>query len=194
MPATEVGVAAVINRRTLVGAGSAALAVSGCGAYGSTAGERREINGSTQRAASRRLSLVFCRHAAGFYRAALVHQVRFPETSLHSLAIAIELSLKGYLLHRGVSDDWNRTHLRHDLRKALVYAQRVGLGHAPDGLAGLATWLTPYYERHAIGWPAPLPLAYVIVGDLLRGVAGQIHQETANDVWTARLQLERGDA
>jgi hypothetical protein len=194
MPATDVGIAAVINRRTVVEAGSAAVAASGCGVYGSPAGQRREINGATQGPASRRLSVVFCRNAAGFYRVAVVRQGRFPENSLYSLAIAIELSLKGYLLHRGVSDDWNRTHLRHDLHRALVYAERLGFRRAPDGLAGLAACLTPYYERHAIGWPELEPRAHDIVGDLLRGVAGQIHQETANGFWAVRLRLGRGHA
>lgn len=65
-------------------------------------------------------------------------------------AIAIELGLKAYLLHRGFSDDWNRVHLRHDLKKALRCAQMAGLRDVPDGLAELAAVLGPLYASGAL--------------------------------------------
>ena len=144
---------------------------------------------------------MFRRNAAGFHRAAVGSQASFPEGSFHSLAIAIELSLKAYLLHRGVSDDWNRIHIRHDLRKAVDCARRAGLRRVPGGLPDLASSLTPYYERHAFGrgGPAilvsqPIPQACDTVGGLLRGVAVQIDQETATDDWLRLLGLEGSHA
>ena len=65
--------------------------------------------------------------------------------SAYASAIAIELGLKAYLLHRGFSDDWNRTHLRHDLKKALRCARLAGLRDLPVGLAELAAVLGPLY-------------------------------------------------
>jgi len=65
--------------------------------------------------------------------------------SAYPSAIAIELGLKDYLLHRGFSDDWNRIHLRHDLKKALRCARLAGLRDLPVGLAELAAVLGPLY-------------------------------------------------
>lgn len=65
--------------------------------------------------------------------------------SAYASAIAIELGLKAYLLHRGFSDDWNRIHLRHDLKKALRCARLAGLRDLPVGLAELAAVLGPLY-------------------------------------------------
>lgn len=65
--------------------------------------------------------------------------------SAYASAIAIELGLKAYLLHRGFSDDWNRIHLRHDLKKALRCARLAGLRDLPVGLAELAGVLGPLY-------------------------------------------------
>lgn len=65
--------------------------------------------------------------------------------SAYASAIAIELGLKAYLLHRGFSDDWNRIHLRHDLKKALRCARLAGLRDLPVGLAELAAILGPLY-------------------------------------------------
>ena len=203
MPDSKGKAAAAISRRALVWAGSAAV-VGGLGPYDPAASERREVtrsDRSDREPADRRLSLAFRRNAAGFHRAAVGSQASFPEGSFHSLAIAIELSLKAYLLHRGVSDGWNRIHIGHDLRKALDCARRAGFRRVPGGLPDLASSLTPYYERHAFGRSAsvilaaqPLPEACEAVGGLLRGVTDQIDQETATDDWLRRLFLEGSHA
>lgn len=65
--------------------------------------------------------------------------------SPYASAIAIELGLKAYLLHCGFSDDWNRIHLGHDLKKALRCARLAGLRDLPIGLAELAGVLGPLY-------------------------------------------------
>ncbi|WP_376853485.1 hypothetical protein [Brevundimonas faecalis] len=70
--------------------------------------------------------------------------------SAYASAIAIELGLKAYLLHRGFSDDWNRIHLRHDLKKALRCARLAGLRDLPVGLAELAAVLGPLYASGAL--------------------------------------------
>ncbi len=75
---------------------------------------------------------------------------RHPEATRYFLAIAIELALKAHLLGRGISDDWNRVYIRHDLSKALRFARRAGFNGAPAALPELAALLGPYYQVHAI--------------------------------------------
>ena len=192
----------VISRRALLGAGAAV--VSGLSWPHSAAGDQHEADRpdlSPRGDADRRLSFAFRRNAYGFYRAAVGAQAGFPETSFHSLAIAIELSLKAYLLHRGISDDWNRSHIGHDLRLALACARRAGLRLVPDGLPDLASSLTPLYEHHAFGRSTtattvllPLPQACETVLGLLHGVTVQIAEEIALDEWAPRLRRENTHA
>jgi len=86
---------------------------------------------------------------------------RHPEGARYFLAIAIELALKAYLLDRGVSDDWNRIYLRHDLVKMLRSARRAGFTDAPAKLAELAALLGPYYSVHAISEMSPQAIGSV---------------------------------
>lgn len=106
----------------------------------------------------RQLALAFFRNATGFHESAEAAIQRFPEMTRYLLAIAIELSLKAYLLHRGISDDWNRIHVRHDLIEALRCARRAGLNAPPDGLVQIAALLSPYYQTRRI---ADMPAAAV---------------------------------
>jgi hypothetical protein len=69
-----------------------------------------------------------------------------PNNALHSIAITFELALKSYLLNVATSDDWNRIHIRHDLDKAITYAERAGLT-LPVGLRELSTVLHPHFQR-----------------------------------------------
>lgn len=68
------------------------------------------------------------------------------------LAIGIELALKAFLLHRGITDEWSRLHLRHDLNKALRCARMAGLRDIPAGLRELAGALSPFYASGALSW------------------------------------------
>jgi hypothetical protein len=127
--------------------------------------------------ADRQLADIFRRNAAGFHEAADRALERHPEVTRHFLAIAIELALKADLLHRGISDDWNRVHIRHDLGKALKCARRAGFNGAPVGLPALAALLSPYYKVHAISELPPDAIAsvswseaYETVRDLLAAV------------------------
>ncbi len=110
----------------------------------------------TRRVARRRgdidrsLAATFRRNAAGFHQGAEAALERHPEGACYFLAIAIELALKAYLLDRGISDDWNRVYLRHDLVKALRFARRAGFTDGPAKLPELAALLSPYYTVHAI--------------------------------------------
>lgn len=92
-----------------------------------------------------RLAAAFLRNARTFHAMAWTKHGRSGGRSAYPSAIAIELGLKAYLLHRGFSDDWNRIHLRHDLKKALRCAGLAGLRELPDGLAELAAVLGPLY-------------------------------------------------
>ncbi|NQE63411.1 hypothetical protein [Caulobacter sp. RHG1] len=111
--------------------------------------------------ADRPLAATFRRNAAGFYEAAEAALPQHPEATRYFLAIAIELALKAHLLHRGISDDWNRVYLRHDLSKALRFARRAGFNGAPAALPELAALLGPYYQVHAISRMPPKAVASV---------------------------------
>lgn len=93
----------------------------------------------------RSLAVAFVRNARTFHAMAWTEPDRSRARSAYASAIAIELGLKAYLLHRGFSDDWNRIHLRHDLKKALRCARLAGLRDLPVGLAELAAVLGPLY-------------------------------------------------
>lgn len=111
--------------------------------------------------ADRPLAATFRRNAAGFHEAAEAALPRHAEVTRYFLAIAIELALKAHLLHRGISDDWNRVYLRHDLSKALRFARRAGFNGAPAALPELAALLGPYYQVHAISQMPPETIASV---------------------------------
>jgi hypothetical protein len=111
--------------------------------------------------ADRPLAATFRRNAAGFHEAAEAALPRHPEATRYFLAIAIELALKAHLLHRGISDDWNRVYLRHDLSKALRFARRAGFNGAPAALPELSALLGPYYQVHAISQMPPEAIASV---------------------------------
>lgn len=96
----------------------------------------------------RDLAPTFFLNAEGFLRGAESTASAYPQAAGHSLAISLELALKGHLLERGISDDWNRTYLRHDLVKALRAVRRIGVGGVPSELAPVAALLTPFYARH----------------------------------------------
>ena len=91
------------------------------------------------------LAVALVRNARTFHAMAWTAPDRSEGRSAYASAIAIELGLKAYLLHRGFSDDWNRIHLRHDLKKALRCARLAGLQDVPVGLAELAAVLGPLY-------------------------------------------------
>ncbi|MGC1301796.1 MAG: hypothetical protein WA840_05420 [Caulobacteraceae bacterium] len=105
------------------------------------------------------LSLAFLANARGFHASAVTAQDRFPRQAAHFLAIAIELSLKSYLLHLGFSDAWNRVHIGHDLGKALWCARGAGFHAVPSRLPPIATHLGPYYLGHAFEEMEPEALA-----------------------------------
>lgn len=92
-----------------------------------------------------RLTVAFVRNARAFHAMAWTDDDRVGVRSAYHSAIAIELGLKAYLLHRGLSDDWNRGHLRHDLTKALRCVRMLGFQNIPDGIAELAAVLGPLY-------------------------------------------------
>jgi hypothetical protein len=111
--------------------------------------------------ADRPLAATFRRNATGFLNGAEAMLTRHPEGARYFLAIAIELALQAYLLDRGISDNWNRVYLRHDLVKALRFARRAGLNGAPARLPELAALLSPYYQVHAVSKMPPQAVASV---------------------------------
>lgn len=142
------------------------------------------------------LAYTLRRNAAGFHEAAEAAQDRHPEVTRYFLAIAIELALKAYLLDRGISDDWNRIHIRHDLIKALKCARRAGFNGSPAGLPALAVFLSPYFEVHAISAMAPdvvasvsWPEACETVRDLIAAVCATIDRE-ASDAESSLMNKE----
>lgn len=117
--------------------------------------------GSRRHSPDRSLATTFRRNAIGFHQAAETALPRHPELTRYFLAIAVELSLKAYLLHRGITDDWCRVHLRHDLVKALRSARRAGFSNVPTALPELAALLSPDYRVHALSHMAPGAIASV---------------------------------
>ena len=135
----------------------------------------------------RRLAPAFYRNAVSFHQGAEAGLECFSEMTRYFLAIATELALKAYLLDRGISDDWNRINIRHDLVKALKCARRAGLVRTPCGLDQLAALLSPYYQTHRIAdmpgevigevsWTA----ACEIVGGLIEAVQAGLGQGSSN--------------
>ena len=109
---------------------------------------------------------------------------RHTGTSAYYLAISIELGLKAYLLHRGITDQWNRVHLRHDLAKAVKCVRRAGLKDIPDGISDLADVLGPLYASGALSrglagpvMPLPQPVADRAIAELLTAVETAIADE-----------------
>lgn len=108
------------------------------------------------------LARAFLRNARAFHEAGQAARDRTGASSAYHLAIAIELGLKAYLLHRGIADQWNRVHIRHDLTKALRCARIAGLKDIPEGIAQMAEVLSPLYASAALSrglrepsWPMP---------------------------------------
>lgn len=108
------------------------------------------------------------------------------QSAYHS-AIAIELGLKAYLLHRGFSDDWTRVWLRHDLSKALRCVQMLGFEGVPDGIAELAAVLGPLYGSGSLrsgikpNLPFPPEVADQAICDLLSTVEAAIGIDSGTD-------------
>ena len=108
------------------------------------------------------------------------------QSAYHS-AIAIELGLKAYLLHRGFSDDWTRVWLRHDLSKALRCVRMLGFKGVPDGIAELAAMLGPLYGSGALRsgkkptLSLPPDVADQAICDLLSAVEASIGIESGTD-------------
>lgn len=65
------------------------------------------------RGTDRHLAAAFCDDARSFHAMARNQRDRRGIASPYYLAIAIELGLKAYLLHRGITDQWSRDHVRH---------------------------------------------------------------------------------
>lgn len=95
---------------------------------------------------NRSLANAFHQNARSFRASALEMRSSNPHASEHFLAIAIELTLKSYLLRLGVTDDWNRRYLRHDLAKTLRFARRGGLKAHSVALANIAHLLGAPYQ------------------------------------------------
>ncbi|MDI1325605.1 MAG: hypothetical protein PSV23_02285 [Brevundimonas sp.] len=106
--------------------------------------------------------------------------------SAYASAIAIELGLKAYLLHRGFSDDWNRIRLRHDLKKTLRCARLAGLREVPEGLAELAAVLGPLYASGDLRSGAVEPELTVPPEAAVRVISGLL------DVVEAAIGMDEG--
>ena len=132
----------------------------------------------------RHLAAAFCANARSFHAMARIQRDRHGGASPYYLAIAIELGLKAYLLHRGITDQWNRVHLRHDLTKAVKCVRRAGLKDIPNGISELADLLGPLYASGALSrglaspvMPLPQPVADRAIAELLTAVETVISDE-----------------
>ena len=137
-----------------------------------------------RREPDRALARAFVRNARAFHEMGQAAKGREGSSSDYHLAIAIELGLKAYLLHRGITDQWNRVHIRHDLTKALRCARMAGLKDIPKGIAQMAEALSPSYASGALsrglGEPScPLPPSEAdeAIRDLLDAVKAIVHHD-----------------
>ena len=126
----------------------------------------------------RRMAKALAGNARAFREMAQAGGSEIEGSRSYFLAIAIELALKAYLLQRGITDDWNRIHLRHDLNKALRCARMAGLHHLPDGLPQLVAALSPLYASGALSFGQGKPVLLMkpeatdkVIGGLLSAVA-----------------------
>ena len=134
-----------------------------------------------RRRPDRRLAEALIGNARSFHSIAQTANDPAGGSRAYSLAIAIELALKAYLLQRGITDDWNRIHLRHDLNKALRCTRMAGLRDMPEGLPELTGALSPFYASGALSWgqgrpvvPMAPEVADQIVAELLVAVEAAI--------------------
>ncbi len=150
----------------------------------------REISSvrSRLRNADQSLARAFVHNARAFHRMACTDDNRVAARSAYHSAITIELGLKAYLLHRGLSDDWNRVHLRHDLSKALRCVRMLGFRGVPNGIAELAALLGPLYASGALrsgsvssDLPIPPDDADRAISDLLCAVETAIRMDSEAD-------------
>lgn len=136
---------------------------------------------------ARRLAIAFAHNARGFHAMAWTDDDRVGAQSAYHSAIAIELGLKAYILHRGFSDDWTRVWLRHDLGKALRCVRMLGFEGVPDGIAELADVLGPLYGSGALrtgmkpDLPLPPEVADHAICDLLSAVEAAIRIDSRID-------------
>ncbi|MEN5169437.1 hypothetical protein ABE444_07715 [Brevundimonas pondensis] len=135
----------------------------------------------------RQLAVAFARNARGFLAMAWIDEDRVGAQSAYHSAIAIELGLKAYLLHRGFSDDWTRVWLRHDVSKALRCVRMLGFQGVPNGIAELAAALSPLYGSGALrsgvkpDLPLPPDVADQAIRDLLSAVEAAIEIDSGTD-------------
>ena len=127
------------------------------------------------------LARTFLGNALTFHRVSPNTHGRPGGSKAYSLAIAIELALKAYLLHCGLTDKWNRNHLRHDLNRALRCARMLGLEGIPEHLPELAAALSPHYASGALSrdliepaLPVARDIAHQTVSELLVAVEAAI--------------------
>ncbi|WP_453977030.1 hypothetical protein [Brevundimonas sp. Marseille-Q4549] len=133
------------------------------------------------------MAIAFAHNARGFHAMAWTGDDRVGAQSAYHSAIAIELGLKAYLLHRGFSDDWTRVWLRHDLSKSLRCVRMLGFKDVPDGIAELATALGPLYVSGALrsgmkpDLPLPPEVADQVICDFLSAVEAAIGIDSGTD-------------
>jgi hypothetical protein len=125
------------------------------------------------------LARAFARNARAFHEAGQMTQGRTGASSAYHLAI--ELGLKVYLLHRGITDQWNRIHIRHDLTNALRCAPMAGLKDIPEGISQMAEGLSPLYASGALSkgerepsWPMTSEAAAPTIQHLLDSVEAAV--------------------
>lgn len=134
-----------------------------------------------RRRSDRRLAEVLVGNARSFHSIAQTANDPTGGSRAYTMAIAIELALKAYLLQRGITDDWSRIYLRHDLNRALRCARIAGLRDMREGLVNLAAALSSHYAAGALSWgqgspfvPMASEVADQIVAELLAAVEAAI--------------------
>lgn len=133
---------------------------------------------------NRALARAFVRNARAFHEMGQAAWNRSGGSTAYYLAIAIELGLKAYLVHRGIADQWNHIHLRHDLTKALRCARMAGLKDIPEGIQEMVELLSPLYASGALsrGVDGPSePLPSEVAERAIRALLDNVEAFTGDD-------------
>jgi len=117
--------------------------------------------------------------------------VAFPKSdfinpALHFADFVCQQALCAYLLEMGFADEWNASHIKRDIAKALAYANACGLAHDYPDMALLAVVLSPYWkwgyhydeweeDRNRMGGFVP-----ATIKPLVRALVDRVHDVTAH--------------
>ena len=111
---------------------------------------------------------------------------RHAKEALHQAGFVAQQALCAYLLDIGFADEWNASHIKQDIAKALAYANACGFGHDCPDMARLAAVLSPYWKwgYHYHDWEEDRPrtggFIPATITPLVRALVDRVHDVTGH--------------